>query len=42
MATTYMDCLMKEAIKIHLHPDTFNRDKGFNLSHTWCPVIKML
>jgi hypothetical protein len=37
-----MDCLVKEAIKIWLHPDSFNRDKGFNLSHTWHSIINML
>jgi hypothetical protein len=37
-----MDHLVKEAIEIRLHPDNFNRDDGFNLSHTWRPVIKML
>jgi hypothetical protein len=36
------DHLVKEAIKIRLHPDNFNRDKGFKLSHTSCPIIKML
>jgi hypothetical protein len=41
MATRYMDCLVREAIEIWLHPD-FNRDDGFNLSHTWCPISKML
>jgi len=41
-ATKYMDCLVKEAIEIWLHPDNFNRDDRFNLSHTWCPIIKML
>jgi hypothetical protein len=41
MAVRYMDCLVKEAIEIWLHSD-FNRDKGFNLSHTWRPLIRML
>jgi hypothetical protein len=36
------DKLVREAIEIQLHPDNFNRDDGFNLSHTWCPIIKML
>jgi hypothetical protein len=40
-ATKYMDRLVKEAIEIRLHPDNFNRD-GFNLSHTWRPIINML
>jgi hypothetical protein len=34
MATRYMDSLMNEAVKIRLHPDSFNRGEGFNLSHT--------
>jgi hypothetical protein len=42
MATRYMDLLVKEAFKIWLHPNNFNRDYGFNLSHTWCPIIKIL
>jgi hypothetical protein len=33
---------MREAIEIRLHPDNFNRDDGFKLSHTWRPIIKML
>jgi hypothetical protein len=37
-----MDRLVKEAIEIRLHPNSFNRDDGFNLSHTWHPIIKML
>jgi hypothetical protein len=41
-ATRYKDRLVKEAIEIQLHPDNFNRDDGFNLSHTWRPVMKML
>jgi predicted GIY-YIG superfamily endonuclease len=34
MATKYMDPLVKETIEIWLHPDNFNRDDGFNQSHT--------
>jgi hypothetical protein len=41
-AMKYMDHLMKEATEIQLHPNNFNRDEGFSLSHTWCPVINML
>jgi len=37
-----MDRLVREAIEIQLHPDNFNRDDGFNLSHAWRPIIKML
>jgi hypothetical protein len=37
-----MDRLVREAIEIRLHPDNFNRDDGFNLSHAWRPIIKML
>jgi hypothetical protein len=41
-AARYMDRLVKEAIEIRLHPNNFNRDEGFSLSHTWRPVINML
>jgi hypothetical protein len=41
-ATRYMDCLVREAIKIRLHPDNFNRDDGFNLSYAWRPILKIL
>jgi predicted GIY-YIG superfamily endonuclease len=41
-ATKYMDRVVKEAIEIWLHPDNFKRDDGFNLSHTWRPIINML
>jgi hypothetical protein len=34
-----MDRLMKE---IQLHPDNFNRDNGFILSHAWYPLINQL
>jgi hypothetical protein len=41
-ATKYVDYLVKEGIEIWLHPNNFNRDDRFNLSHTWRPIIKML
>jgi hypothetical protein len=41
-ATRYMDRLVREAIEIRLHTNNFNRDDGFNLSHAWRPIIKML
>jgi hypothetical protein len=41
-ATRYVDHLVKETIEIQLHPNNFNRDEGFLLSHTWRPVINML
>jgi hypothetical protein len=31
-ATGYMDCVIKEATEIRLHPKNFNRDGGFTLS----------
>jgi hypothetical protein len=41
-ATRYMDHPVREAIKIRLQPDNFNRDDGFNLSYAWDPIIKIL
>jgi hypothetical protein len=41
-ATGYMDCVIKEAIEIRLHPKNFNRDSGFTLSRSWYPVTNML
>jgi hypothetical protein len=41
-ATRYMDRLVREAIEIRLHTDNFNRDDGFNLSHAWRLIIKIL
>jgi hypothetical protein len=41
-ATRYMDRVVREAIKIRLHPDNFNRDDGFNMSYAWRPIIKNL
>jgi hypothetical protein len=40
--TRYMDRLVKDAIEIRLHPNNFNTDEGFSVSHTWRPVINML
>jgi hypothetical protein len=34
-ATRKIDCVVKEAIEIRLHPNNINRDEGFNLIHTW-------
>jgi hypothetical protein len=30
-----MDCLVKETIEIWLHPNNFNRDRGFPFSCSW-------
>jgi hypothetical protein len=40
--TGYMDCLVKEATEIRLHPNNFNRDGGCNMSRAWQPVKNML
>jgi hypothetical protein len=34
----YMDCLVKEAIDIQLHPNK-TRDNGVMLSNTWQPLL---
>jgi hypothetical protein len=34
--------LYKRAIKIRLHPRSFNRAGGFNLSQSWYPVYNMI
>jgi hypothetical protein len=40
--TGYMDRLVKEAIEICLHPNNFNRDRGFTFCQAWYPVTYML
>jgi hypothetical protein len=34
-----MDCIIREAIVIELHPNNMNREAGFCLSKTWKPLI---
>jgi hypothetical protein len=34
--------LVKEANKICLHPNNFNRDSGFTLIQAWHPLINVL
>jgi hypothetical protein len=38
-AAGYMDCMIKEVIKIRLHPRNFNWDDGFILSWPWYQVM---
>jgi hypothetical protein len=37
--TRYMDCIVREAIEIELHPNNINRDVRFCLSKSWKPLI---
>jgi hypothetical protein len=41
-ATGYMDCMIKEAMEIRLHPNNFSRDLGFTLSQSWYQVTEMI
>jgi hypothetical protein len=42
MKTRYMDRIVREAIKIELHPYNINREGGFCLSKSWKPLIGSL
>jgi ribonuclease I len=34
-----MDCIIKEATEIQLHPNHINRDGGYILSWAWQPAL---
>jgi hypothetical protein len=34
-----MDCIIREAVEIELHPDDINRENGFCLSRSWKPCL---
>jgi hypothetical protein len=40
--TRYIDCVVREAIEIELHPYNINREGGFCLSKSWKPLIGSL
>jgi hypothetical protein len=39
--TGYMDCLVKEATEIWLHPEYFNRDTEFPSNCSWYPAANI-
>jgi hypothetical protein len=41
-SASYTDRLMKEAIKIRFHPNSFNRDSGLMLGQAWHLLTKIL
>jgi hypothetical protein len=41
-ASGYMDHLIKEAIKMKLNYENFNRNSGFTVSWAWYPATNLL
>ena len=37
---THVQCRVKEAIHIRLHPNNINRDSGIEIPEAWIPTIK--
>jgi predicted GIY-YIG superfamily endonuclease len=38
----YTSHIIREALEIEKHPDNFNREDGYKLSHSWKPIIHRL
>jgi hypothetical protein len=39
---SYMDGLVKKAVEMHFHPNSFNRQEGFTFSQAGHPIMKSL
>jgi hypothetical protein len=37
-----MECIIREATEIELHPDNMNREEGFSLSKLWKLLFQIL
>jgi hypothetical protein len=42
MKTGCMECIIREAIEMKLHPNNMNRKEGFFLSKAWKPLLQIL
>jgi hypothetical protein len=42
MRFRHMECIIREAIEIELHPDCMNKEEGFSLSKSWKPLLQTL